>query len=99
MVRVRDERIFAMQEANARRSMLLLRQYEFMITRNEAYESILLTSRRNIIKAILNPAWLKRAVDIKQRELLAKHDKAISDAATMAAKPVIKPVVLAGNHG
>lgn len=88
---MRDDRIYQMHEANVKRVMLLLRQLEFLQTRQRAYEEILATPWSRI-KAIFDPAGLKRLVDNRQKELLAKADREMTEA---MAKPVVKPVTLA----
>lgn len=68
---MRDDQISAMHTANYRRIELLLRQFEFVQTRQVAYEETLNTTWKRI-KAIFAPDWAKRMVDNRQLELLAK---------------------------
>lgn len=76
--------------------MLLLRQHTFLMTRLQAFEDVLSTPRA-ILKAILWPGHMKRLVDNRQMELLAAENKKMDEA---TAKPVIKPIIVAGNgHG
>lgn len=90
---MRDNVIMHMQESNARRSMMLLKQFEFLNTRQLAYESVLST-RWAMFKAILDPLWLKREVDAQQLLLLSECKKQMEGA---KAKPVITPVRVNGN--
>jgi hypothetical protein len=90
---MRDDKIMSLHTSNTRRVMLLLRQVEFLETRIAAYESILSTFR-GIAFSILMPSWLRRGVDLKQKELLSDRDKKMREA---LEKPVIKPVFVNGN--
>jgi hypothetical protein len=92
---VRDDQIHRMHEMSVRREVLLLRQFEFLQTRMTAFENVLSTPW-HMIKAVFNPAWLYRMVDIRQKELLAEADKKFKEA---QAKPVIKPVLVKNGNG
>lgn len=87
---MRDASILKMHEANGRRSALLLEQFEFLQTRQEAFESVLKASsfgRR--LKWLLWPDRLLRVVDAVQRVLLDQHRRAYAEAAEAAAKPKV----------
>jgi hypothetical protein len=77
---MRDDRIYEMHEANGRRTMLLLQQFEFLDTRMLAYEDVL-SSWKSKFRALFDQKWLKRAVDQRQASLLATRKKAMQDAA------------------
>jgi len=66
---MRDANVYKMHESEARRTALLFRQFEFLMTRVEAYETILF-NRKAMFRAIWNPVWLKGAVDEIQTALL-----------------------------
>lgn len=83
---MRDDSIFRMHETNVRRVMLLLRQFEYLQTRMQAFEQIL-SSRWAILRAMINPMWLQRVVNNRQQELLSK---AKQDMERAMAKPIIK---------
>ncbi len=87
---MRDDRIYQMHEANVRRVLLLLQQFEFIQTKIQAYEEVF-SSPWNRIKAIFKPEWAKSVVDNRQLELLAKRKEAFQKAQT-----AIKPVVMTG---
>lgn len=87
---MRDGAIHAMQQANGKRSALLLGQFEFLQTRQEAYERVLRVSKlRDRIKWVIWPAQLLAVVDAVQLTLLDKNRKALEAA---AAKPKIEVV-------
>lgn len=67
---MRDNKIYQMNESNFRRVLLLFRQFEFLNTRQLAFEQVLST-RMNMLKAIWNPEWFRGEVDSRQKELLA----------------------------
>ena len=90
---MRDDQINRMHEANFRRVMLLLKQFEFLETRNRAYEEVLSTRWARIM-AIWDPEWLKRAVDNRQKELLAECARKFEAAKT---KQLIQPISVLGN--
>lgn len=86
---MRDERIYQMQEANARRCMLLLKQFEFVQTKIQAYEEILSTPWARFM-AIISPSKMHRRIDNRQIELLAECKKKYERAAASAPpKPSI----------
>lgn len=88
---MRDAHIMAMQEANSRRNGLVLAQFEFLKTRQEAFELVLRVSTwRDRLKWALAPAFLLAAVDAAQQVLLekARHDlEAASAKARIAVVP------------
>jgi hypothetical protein len=81
-----------MQEAIARRSILLLKQFEFIQTRQKAFEQVFFLDRWAWLKMIWNPIGLLNAVDNRQRSLLAEAEKQLADAQT---KVKIQPISLA----
>lgn len=88
---MRDETIKRMHEANLGREMLLLRQFEFLNTRQLAYEEVL-SSRMAILRAIWNPGWLKSRVDLKQSQLLEECRRAMEAAKAVKVVPkIIRP--------
>lgn len=91
---MRDDCIYQMHEANVRRVLLLLQQFEFLQTKIQAYEEILATPRARL-KALFNPGWAKRVVDNRQLELLAERKAAFEKAQAMP-----KILAVTGNgHG
>lgn len=86
---MRDDRIYEMHEASAKRTMLLLQQFEFLDTRMIAYEDVL-SSWKSKLRALFNQKWLKDAVDKRQSILLIERKKAMREA---AMKPKILKAV------
>lgn len=87
---MKEQTIFKMQEANARRSLLILQQFEFLQTKIQAYEEILSTCRTRI-GFVLWPDLYKRIIDNRQTELLDERKRAFEKAS--------KAIVPAGRHG
>lgn len=82
-----------MHEENYRRVALLLKQFEFVQTRLEAYERVLDTPWKRL-KALFRPRWAKRLVDNKQMDLLGKRREWMNKAQKMST------IITAGNgHG
>jgi len=77
---MRDAQVYKMHESEARRVALLYKQFEFLMTRMEAYETVL-SSRKAMLRAIWNPAWLKGAVDEIQTALLKVSQEKMREAA------------------
>ena len=93
---MRDGQIMAMQQrtgqAIAARDSLLLAQFEFLRTRQEAFERVLKVSTlRDRIGWALFPLDLLKVVDVVQLSLLQQAQKSLAEA---AAKPHI---IKAGN--
>jgi hypothetical protein len=89
---VREAEIRAMQEANGRRSWLILSQFEFLKTRQEAFERVWKTSTFvNRLRWFWNPAALMKVVDTVHAVLLNESKRQIQEA---AKKP--KLTVLSG---
>jgi hypothetical protein len=84
-----------MHEANVRRTLLLLSQFEFLQTKMEAYEYVLST-RTGRALAFFNWCSFRRVVDNRQLELLAKRKESFQKAAMM---PKIVAVSGNGAHG
>ena len=90
---MRDDVIYRMHEANVRRVFMLLSQFEFLNTRQIAFEQIL-SSRMARFRAIWDYEWLRRAVDNRQKELLSACKRQLEAA---KEKPVIRPISVVGN--
>lgn len=86
---MRDDKIYQMHEANVRRVLLLLSQFEFLQTKIQAYEEIL-SSTRARIRAIFSPEITNRMVENRQLELLAERKRAFEKASAM-------PKIIAAN--
>jgi hypothetical protein len=89
---MRDQDFIQMQEANARRAALILSQFEFLNTRQLAYEQITST-RWGVFLMWWNPEVFKNLVDNRQRELLAACKK----ERQRAEQAIIRPMNVAGN--
>lgn len=90
---MRDEKIFQMQQANATRSALILRQFMFLKTRQEAFEKVLTGSTfRERLRWSADPAVLLKSVDGMQKRLLAIEQAKFDEAAAEAQKPKIEVV-------
>lgn len=92
---MRDDQIFKMHDMNVKRDALMLRQFEFLNTRIMAYEQVLSTTS-GILKAIWDPRWLKREVDLRQTDLLAQAQRTREAVVEKhkAAPQIIKPVLV-----
>lgn len=68
---MRDNLIYAQHEANARRNALLFEQFEFLNTRQEAFERVIRTSTlRNRLLFMFKPTVFFQVVDAVQRSML-----------------------------
>ncbi len=84
---MRDGSIVAMQNANAKRSALLLGQFEFLQTRQEAFERVISVSKwYDRVKWIFKPDLLLAVVDAVQMNLIQQNKRKLDEA---AAKPKI----------
>lgn len=84
---MRDTTIQQMHQANARRDSLLLGQFEFLQTRQEAMERVVLAaSWRDRFLWLVKPAHFFAVADAVQANLLAARRKQMEAA---AAKPRI----------
>lgn len=90
---MRDGQIYKMQESEQQRFVILYRQVNFLNMRVEAYESVLV-SRWAMIRAILNPLWLKRQVDAAQLAMLQEHDAAMREKTQKAKEEAAKPKII-----
>lgn len=86
-----------MQEANARRSALLLHQFEFLQTRQHAYEQVMMewaNSWRGFGLLKLVFAWPEfvREWDQRQKDLMAEAKRRMDEA---QQKTKINPITLA----
>jgi hypothetical protein len=94
---MRDGQIFDLNQRRAKNEALLYRQIGFLNTRMEAFEAVLST-RWAMIRAVLNPQWLKAAVNKKQLEIMKAHDDELKEAAKEnAMKPkltIVKAVAV-----
>lgn len=81
-----------MQEINVRRSMLLLKQYEFITSRQQAFEEFA-KKPWNLIRGLFKPEWMFRCIDNRQREIISEMNSKMDEA---MAKPVIKKVIAHG---
>lgn len=96
---MREFEVRAMHEADARRMSLILRQFEFMKTRFDAYETVL-SSRKAMFRALWNPAWLRRAVDAVQATYLNMIDEQRKAAAEKVKEEASKPkLTIVGANG
>lgn len=92
---MRDERIYQMNESNFRRVMLLLRQFEFLNTRQLAFEQILSSGWKMRLIALFSFESFIRLVDNRQKELLAACKEEEKKARMMP-----KIIAVSGNgHG
>jgi hypothetical protein len=80
---MRDFRVFQMQEANAKRTALLLGQFQFIKTRQEAFERVLKASNvMDRIRWAFFPSHFLQVVDGVQRNLLDAANRALEAAAS-----------------
>lgn len=90
---MRDDQVFKMQEINVRRSMILLKQYEFCETRLKAMEDVM-CEKWALLKALWNPKAFWQRVDRRQLQRISEAEEKFKKA---MEKPVIKPVTVVGN--
>lgn len=96
---MREFEFRAMHEADARRMALILRQFEFLKTRLDAYE-VVLSSRKAMFRALWNPKWLQSAVDMVQASLLEVRDRERKQAAEKVKEEIVKPKIsIVGTNG
>lgn len=87
---MRDSKFLEMHRANAMRNGLLLGQFEFLKTRQEAFEGVLLrASLKDRVVFLLWPETLIAAVDGIQAYLLQESKRKLDEA---AKKPSIEVV-------
>lgn len=86
---MRDDQVMRMQEINVRRSMILLKQYEYCETRLKAMQDVMCEPWA-LVKALWNPDLFWKRVDNRQLERIAEAEEKFKKA---MEKPVIKPVV------
>ncbi len=78
---MRDSTVLEMHKATAKREALILGQFEFMETRMEAFEGVLLASGwRDRLRWAVQPLSLKEAVDAVQLILIRKRQEAMREA-------------------
>ena len=75
-----------MNDRRAKNEALLYRQFQFLNTRMEAYETVL-SSRKAMFRALWNPKWLKAAVDAIQMALMKAHDEKMKAIVEEKKKP------------
>lgn len=80
---MRDAAIYEMHQAGAVRSALLFNQFEFLMTRQQAYEAVT-SSRWLMLRAFLSPKWLKRTLDATQARLIQQSREKMRE---IQAKP------------
>ncbi len=87
---MRDASIVAMQNANARRSVLLFGQFEFLQTRLEAIEKVFVHATLwDRFKFLLDSTMFFRRVDALQMLAIEANKKKLAE---VAQKPDIKIV-------
>ena len=87
---MRDSQAYQMHEANARRIGLLLRQFEFIQTRQEAFERVINVSGfLDRLRWMMWPSDFWKVVDAVQINLLNDRKRKMAEA---AAKPKIEVV-------
>lgn len=88
---MRDGMIFKMQEAAAVRDALLLRQTEFLRTRQQALEEIVLHSTFvDRLRLLWDPRRLKAALDARQKQLIAEGEERLRQAQEKRKIEVVK---------
>jgi hypothetical protein len=88
---MREAEVRSMHEANARRNALLFSQWEFLKTRQEAFEIALKASSLMArIKWFFSPQKMIGIIDKIQLGLLAEGQKKAQDAAAKPKLTVVK---------
>lgn len=87
---MRETETYRLQAASAKRASLLLGQFEFLQTRQEAFERVISVSKwYDRVKWIFRPDALLAIVDAVQINLMNQHKAALAE---QAAKPKIDVV-------
>ena len=87
---MREGEMYRIQAASAKRSALLLGQFEFLQTRQEAFERVLSVSRwHDRVKWIFKPDILLAVVDAVQLNLMAQNKAKLDE---QSKKPHIQVV-------
>lgn len=97
---MREHEIYRMNEINARRAVILARQFSFLKCRQEAFERVIKTARlRDKIRYFFNTAHFFSVWDAVTAHLLAEDQKAMEDAAKKPTLTVMKSPVIIGKNG
>ncbi len=89
---MRDGQVYAMQEANARRSGLILGQFTFLETRQRAFEIVCKSSTLwKRLRFFWNPQYFMDDVDAVQMILLEDSKKKMAAASEKAKEDAAKP--------
>lgn len=84
---MREREIYQLQANAAKRASLLLAQFEFLQTRQEAFERVISVSKwHDRVKWIFKPDAMLAVVDAVQINLMNANKKKLAEA---AAKPKI----------
>lgn len=87
---MRDSEIYAMNEANGKRSELIMRQFSFLKNRQEAFERVLKTASLKMrFRYFWNIELFFRVWDEVTSHLLKEDEKAIEE---LAKKPKLSVV-------
>jgi hypothetical protein len=87
---MRDGTILKMQQANARRSALMLQQFEFLQTRQQAEEGVIKASTVwQRLRWVVQPARFFAVVDAVQLNLLEKARREYEAAASKTKIEVV----------
>lgn len=96
---MRDGNILEMNQRRAQNEVILYRQMTFLNTRLEAYETVL-SSRLAMVRALIDPRWLRKAVNETQMYLMAMHDERMEASAKKAKEQEQKPkITIVGANG
>lgn len=92
---MRDGTIVKMQQANARRSALLLGQHEFLQTRQEAFERVVSVSKwYDRVLWIFQPNKMLAIVDAVQISLLNQHKQKMAAEAAKTKIDIVPAGVI-----
>lgn len=98
---MRDNELYRLHEAEARRVALLFSQFEFLMTLQHAYELVIQKSgfwRR--IAYFLDPLELKKDVDTFQRQLIQESNQKLDEARKKAQEEKKRPrLILPSTNG
>lgn len=98
---MRDGQVFAMQEANVRRSALLFSQWEFLETRQRSFENALKASRLfDRVLWFFSPKAFFEVVDAVQFRILEDGKRRAEAAQEKAKEEARKPrLTIVGANG
>lgn len=90
---MRNSQVVAMQQVNVRRDAILMRQFQFLKTRQEAFEQVLRCSNfKQRLRWLVWPGTLFPVVDAVQVKLVQAEQAQMEAAAAKPQIQVVRPI-------